>query len=44
MLLADLMDYAQLKNDSFSIINEYFDLHKVIEQSLATNSKFAEGK
>ena len=26
MLLDDLLDYAQLKNGAFSIINEYFDL------------------
>ena len=44
MLLDDLMDYAQLKNDSFNIVSEYFDLQKIIEQCLTTNSKSAEGK
>ena len=44
MLLDDLMDYAQLKNDSFNIVPEYFDLQKIIEQSLTTNSKSAESR
>jgi len=31
ILMKDLLDYAQLKNGSFSIVNEYFTLKKVIE-------------
>ena len=44
MLLDDLMDYAQLKNDSFNLVPEYFDLQKIIKQSLTTNNKSAEGR
>ena len=44
VLLKDLLDYAQLKNGHFSIIKEYFDLTKTIQQVLVTNRRTAESK
>lgn len=42
--LKDLLDYAQMKNNSFSIVNEYFTLDKVIEETFNLNKKFANDK
>lgn len=44
MLLDDLMDYAQLKNNSFNVTNEYFDLSKVVKQCFLTNQHQAKAK
>jgi len=41
ILMNDLMDFAQLKNGSFSIVNEYFDLSDVIQKTFSMNIKQA---
>ena len=38
------MDYAQLQNSAFKIVNDYFDLTKVIKQSFQTNQSIAKRK
>ena len=32
-LLRDLMDYAQLKNNTFTLVKEYFDFMELVEQA-----------